>query len=235
MNVNFTVPGLSVNNVTVTEANAGANSTATFTIKLSPASTEAVTVKYRTANGTALAPNDYTALPLTTLTFAPGQISKTVMVQVKGDALDEANETFKLLLSTPTKAVISDAEGIGTITDNDPPPSVTISDARVTEPDSGVVAATFTVRLSAASGQTVSVKYATGGGLGSIATAGTDYVAVPLTTLTFTPGQTVKTVTVQVKGDTVKEANETFFVNLSGAVNGAITDAKGLGTITNDD
>jgi Zn-dependent metalloprotease len=230
------VPSISVNNIAVTEANAGAFTTATFTVKLSPASTEAVTVKYKTANGTAIAPADYTALPLTTLTFTPGQISKTVTAQVKGDALDEANETFKLLLSTPTKAVISDGEGICTITDNDPLPSVTINDARVTEPDSGVIAATFTVRLSAASGKTVSVKYATGGGVaGSIATAGTDYVAVPLTTLTFLPGQTTKTVTVQVKGDTVREANETFFVNLSGAVNGAITDAKGLGTILNDD
>lgn len=235
LNVNFTVPGLSVNNVTVTEANTGATTTATFTVKLSPASTEAVTVKYKTLNGTAIAPADYTALPLTTLTFAPGQISKTITAQVKGDAIDEANETFKLQLSAPTKAVISDNEGICTITDNDPLPSVTISDATVREPDSGVVAATFTVKLSAASGQTVTVKYATGGGMGSIATAGTDYVTVPLTTLTFLPGQTTKTVTVQVKGDTIKEANETFFVNLSGAVNGAITDAKGLGTITNDD
>lgn len=79
------------------------------------------------------------------------------------------------------------------------------------------------------------MKYATGGGMGSIATAGTDYVIVPLTTLTFLPGQTTKTVTAQVKGDTINEPNETFFVNLSGAVNATITDAKGLGTILNDD
>ena len=234
-NVNFTVPSLTINDVTVREANSGANTTATFTLKLSPASNQAVTVKYATANGTAVAPADYTALPLTTLTFSPGQTAKTVTVAVRGDALDEAAETFKLRLSAPTKALISDPEGICTITDNDPLPTITISDARVTEPDSGVIRAIFTVKLSVASGQTVSVKYATGGGTGSTATAGTDYVAVPLTTLSFTPGQTVKTVSVQVKGDTIREASETYFVNLSGAVNGAITDAKALGTITNDD
>ena len=232
LNVNFNVPSLSLNNVRVTEGNAGATTTATFTVKLSPASADSVTVKYKTLNGTATTPADYTALPLTLLTFAPGQISKTVTVQVKGDALDEANETFKLLLSAPTKAVIADQEGVCTITDNDALPSITISDARVTEPDSGTILASFTVRLSAVSGQTVSVKYATANGT---ATTPADYTAMPLTQLTFTPGQTTKTVTVQVKGDTVREANETFFVNLSGAVNGAITDAKGLGTITNDD
>jgi len=92
--------------------------------------------------------------------------------------------------------------------------------------------ATFTVKLSAASGQTIKVKYATGGGT---ATSGTDYTALALTTLTFSPGQTSKTVSVPVKGDLLKEANETFFVNLSGAVNAAIGDAQGLGTILNDD
>jgi hypothetical protein len=78
----------------------------------------------------------------------------------------------------------------------------------------------------------VTVKYATGGGT---AAAGTDYTAIAPTTLTFSPGQVAKTVTVQVKGDTVKEANETFFVNLSDATNAAIQDPRGVGTITNDD
>jgi large repetitive protein len=157
-------------------------------------------------------------------------------VQVKGDLRDEAAENFKLRLSAPTKAVLTDSEGVCTITDDDPPPSITIGNRTVTEPDSGVVNAVFSVRLSAASGKTVSVKFATGGGVaGSAATAGTDYTALPLTTLTFSPGQLTKTVTVQVKGDLVKEANETFFVNLSGAVNATIADAQGLGTITNDD
>lgn len=91
---------------------------------------------------------------------------------------------------------------------------------------------TFTVRLSAPSGRPVSVKYTTANGT---AAAGPDYTAVPLTTLTFQPGQTVRTFRVAVIGDTGSESNETFFINLSGAVNATITDAQGLGTILNDD
>lgn len=90
----------------------------------------------------------------------------------------------------------------------------------------------FTARLSAASGQNVTVRYATANGT---AAAGSDYTALALTTLTFSPGQTTKTVIVQVRGDTSREANETFFVNLSAAANTTIADAQGLGTLLNDD
>jgi len=102
----------------------------------------------------------------------------------------------------------------------------------VTEPDTGVKSAIFTVKLSAPSGQRVTVQLATGGGT---AAAGTDYNAVATTTLTFSPGQTTKLVPVQVRGDSAREANETFFVNLSGATNATIIDAQGRGTILNDD
>ena len=70
--------------MTVTEGNGGV-ANATFTVSLSGASSKSVTVKYATANVTATAPADYTAVPLTTLTFAPGQTSKTVNVAVKGN------------------------------------------------------------------------------------------------------------------------------------------------------
>jgi hypothetical protein len=225
---------LAVNSVTVTEANTGANSIATFTVKLSQASAQTVTVKYATANVTALAGTDYTALPLTTLTFTPGQTSKTIAVTVKGDLLDEANETFKVLLSSPANAAVASGLGAGvcTITDNDPAPKFTVNDVSVAEPDAGTVPLTFTIKLSAASGQQVTVKYATGGGT---AAAATDYTAVPLTALTFAPGQTSKTVVVYVKGDLIRELNETFFVNLSAPVNASILDAQGIGTILNDD
>jgi hypothetical protein len=226
------VPSLRVNSISVMETNTGTNAPATFTVTLSAASSQTVTVQYQTANVSATAPADYTALALTTLTFAPGQTTKTVSVTVRGDALDEANETFRLLLSSPTNATIAAGTGTCTITDNDPTPSITITNATVTEPDSGTVNAIFTVRLSAASGRSVSVKYATGDGT---AAAGTDYTALALTTLTFPAGQTSKTITVQIKGDTLREANETFYVNLSGAANATISDAQGLGTIRNDD
>ncbi|HYG83148.1 MAG TPA: Calx-beta domain-containing protein [Pyrinomonadaceae bacterium] len=227
---NDAAPSLRVGNVAVTEGNAAV--AATFTVTLSAQSAQTVTVKYATANGTALAGRDYTAKAPTTLTFSPFQTTKTVAVAVAGDLLDEPAETFKLVLSSPTNATIATATGTCTITDNDPAPSVTINNVTVTEPDSGTRAAVFTVKLSAASGQTVTVKYVTANGT---AASGSDYTALALTTLTFSPGQVSKTVAVPVRGDLVKEANETFFLNLSAPTLATIADAQGLGTIANDD
>ena len=223
-------PELRVNSLTATESNSATS--VVFTVSLSAPSAQTVTVNYKTVNGTAIAPADYTAKDLTTLTFLPGQTSKTIPVQVKGDLLDEATETFKLVLSSPTNSAIYVSTGACTITDNDPTPTITVTDRAVTEPDTGAVNAVFTIKLSAPSGLPVTVKYATGGGT---AASGTDYTALTLTTLTFSPGQTFKNVSVQVKGDLASEPNETFFLNLSGATNATLTDAQGLGTILNDD
>jgi len=88
------------------------------------------------------------------------------------------------------------------------------------------------VSLSAASDKTISINYATANG--SATTANNDYAAT-WGTLTFAPGETTKTITVQVNGDRKKEANETFFLNLGGALNAFLGDSQGLGTILNDD
>ena len=88
----------------------------------------------------------------------------------------------------------------------------------VTEGNLGVVNATFTVSLSAASSQPVTVSVATADGS---ATASADYIAISTTTLTFNPGETSKPITVAVKGDTLDENDETFFVQLSNP-NGAM-------------
>lgn len=90
---------------------------------------------------------------------------------------------------------------------------------------------TFTINLLAVSGQTASVKYVTANRTSVPATPGTDYTAVPLTTLTLLPGETSKTIVVQITGDFAKEVTETFFVNLSGVLHATIADAQGLGTI----
>ncbi len=229
---NETQPTLSINNVTVTEGNSGV-ANATFTVSLSGASSKSVTVKYATANVTATAPADYTAVPLTTLTFAPGQTSKTVNVAVKGDLIDELDESFKVVLSNPTNASIGTplGAGVGGIIDNDTS-AITVTNAAVTEPDSGTIGMVFTVKLSVANNRTVTVKYQTAN---NTAVAPADYTAVGLTTLTFSPGETSKTVTVLVKGETLKEPHETLFVNLSSPVNATIADNQGQGTILNDD
>jgi hypothetical protein len=229
---NETQPKLSINSRTLVEGNTGAAG-AVFTVTLSGASSKPVTVKYATANATAVAPADYTPLPLTTLTFAPGQTTKTVAVAVKGDLIDELDETFRVVLSAPTNASIAAGlgAGVGAVTDNDAA-VISINNVSVTEPDGGSVGMVFTVKLSVASSRWVTVKYQTAN---NTAIAPGDYTARALTTLTFSPGQVTKTVNVSVKGELIVEPNETLFVNLSSPVNAAIADAQGLGSITNDD
>ncbi|MCW1956995.1 MAG: cellulase family glycosylhydrolase [Mycobacterium sp.] len=91
-------------------------SLASFTVTLAAPSTQTVTVQYATANGTATAGGDYTAAS-GTLTFAPGETGKTVTVAVKSDSLTEGAEDFHVMLSNPSGAVLTDAMGMGTITD----------------------------------------------------------------------------------------------------------------------
>src|SRR5437667_14956 len=102
---------------------------------------------------------------------------------VNGDVLHEVNETFFVNLSGGVNAAISDNQGLATINDDDAQPSLNIVDITVSETDVGTTTATFTVSLSAASGQAVSVNYATANGT---ATSGSDYVAAN-GTLNFTP------------------------------------------------
>ena len=109
--------------------------------------------------------------------------------------------------------------------------TLSIADARVTEGDSGTVHAHFTVSLTPAAAQSVTVAYATTDGT---ATAGQDYDATS-GTLTFAPGETSKTIDVVVHGDTIPEGNENFFVTLSGAAGARVVRAQGAGIIEDDD
>ena len=214
----------------VTEGNAGTVNAA-FTVTLSPSSSSTVTVKYTTANGTATSGSDYVAAS-GTLTFTAGQTSKTISVAVNGDTADEPNETFYLGLSNPTNATIGTAQAAATIVDNDlPAVSMSINNVSVAEGNSGTRNAVLTVTLSGTTAQTVTVNYATANGT---ATAGSDYSAA-IGSLTFTPGQTSRTISIVVNGDTTVEPNETFLVNLSSAVGATLSDAQGQGTIANDD
>ena len=229
--LNDDLPTLTINDVTVNEGNAGTTNF-TFTVSLSaPAGPGGVTFDIATANGTASAGVDYVANSLTGQTIPAGNSTYSFTVLVNGDTLSEPNKTFFVNVTNVTNAVVGDGQGVGTIVNDDPAPSLSINDATVTEGNAGTVNAVFTVTLSAASGQTVTVNYATADGT---ATQPADYTNTS-GTLTFTPGATTQTITVPVIGETVPEANETFFVNLSGAVNATIADNQGVGTITNDD
>jgi hypothetical protein len=110
-------PQISIANATVNEGDTG-TSEANFNVTLSEASTNAVTVDYATADGTATQPEDYQQTQ-GTLTFEANQTTKTVTVPVSGDTADESDESFSMRLSNPQNAEIADGEGSATIVDDD--------------------------------------------------------------------------------------------------------------------
>ena len=222
------LPQLSIGDAAVTEGDSGTTN-AIFTVNLSTEASNVVTVNYNTITGSA-GLSDFINTS-GTLTFAPGVTSQTIAVPVQGDLIDEgASETFSLILSSPVNASLAADTGLGTITDDDAA-TLSIGDAAVTEGNSDVTAAVFTVTLSTPSAFTVSVDAAT---TNDTALAGSDYLAAT-GRLTFAPGVTALSFTVAVSGDLIVENNETFLVNLTNETNATIADSSGLGTITNDD
>jgi large repetitive protein len=223
------VPAVSVNDASVQEGNGG-SANLVFTVTLSHPGSSVATVGYETANATATAPSDYSATS-GTLTFNPGETSKTVTVSVTGDSVDEADETLHLMLLSPSNAALADAQGLGTIVDDDATPSVSIADRTVTEGNSGVTPASLVVSLSNPSSQSVDVGFETDD---ATATAPGDYVARS-GTVTIEAGELQSTIVVNVVGDTVNELDENYSVFLTSTTNASLSDGEGSGTIENDD
>ena len=218
---------VSIPAVSVSDASAAEGDAVAFTVSLSPASSQQVTVEYATSGGTATSGTDFTA-ESGTLTFAANETTKTVSVATTDDSVDESDETFTLTLSSPANATLGDATATGTINDNDESlPTVGVSDAGAAEGD----AVAFTVSLSEASSQQVTVEYATSGGT---ATSGTDFTAES-GTLTFAANETSKTVSVATTDDSVDEEDEIFTLTLSSPANATLGDATATGTINDDD
>ena len=229
-------PVASVNDVSMNEGNTGTHNMK-FTVTLTGDLSQARTVGYVTADGTATAFGGGAGNPDYThksgvLNFAPNQSTATVNVPIRGDKVTEPNETLELdLLPGGSTATIGDGTGIGTIVNDDAKPSIKIGDASVAEGNSGTKPMNFHVTLNHASAFPVTVHYSTVDGT---AKAGSDYVAAT-GTVTFAPGQLNKTIPIQIKGDKSKEKNESFIVTLYNASNGNITDPNGTGVIRNDD
>lgn len=242
--VTVSQPCLSVNDVTVTEGDTGTID-AVFTVTLSAPSAQTVRVNYFLVFDIGTLPPGGSPPPLiwpatkgadvesipATLTFLPGQTTQTISVPVKGDLTDEFDEFFRVVLTTPINANITDGKGTGTILDNDAPPTITINDAAVAEGNQVQATASFNVSVSAPSEKPISVQYATAPGTAS---ANVDYATRSLT-LDFAPGQVSKAISIVIIQDNVFEPDETFFVNLSNATNATVSDDQGQGTITNDD
>jgi Ca2+-binding RTX toxin-like protein len=228
------VPGLPVLSVADISLNEGQKGTrkATFIFTLSEPAQGPVTVDYATVDDTAQADSDYMALK-GTLTIPKGETRQSLSVTFLGDLQVEPDEAFHLQLTNVVGAQLDTTEATATLV-NDDLPSLSIKSLSVPEGNNGVSKAVLTVSLAQAVSQPVIVQYATAPG--GTAIAGDDYT--PATgSLSFKPGETSKTFTVDIKGDTRIEANETFRVQLTNPQNAQLdtTAAAATVTITNDD
>jgi hypothetical protein len=237
---NDDLPSLSINDVSLTEGNSGTK-TFSFNISLSTAApTGGVTFDIATADDTATgADNDYVARSLTGQTIPSGSSTYTFDVAVNGDLAIEANETFFVNVSNVSGATVIDAQGVGTI-QNDDSPALSINDISQAETNSGATTFTFTVTSSLpapAGGITFDIATADGTAQDdNPASEENDYLAKSLTSQTIAAGDSTYTFAVAVNGDTLVESNETFFVNLSNvSANATVSDGQGQGTIQNDD
>jgi Calx-beta domain/PKD domain/RTX calcium-binding nonapeptide repeat (4 copies) len=222
------VPDISVDSPSIAEGDHGTTAM-NFKVALSAPTTRTVTVQYTTQDGTAAAGSDYTATS-GTLTFDPGQTSKTVTVDVLGDLVDEPDETFRLVLSGAIDGTITGGTGVGTIRNDEITPNISVTDTSVIEGDS-TATMTFTVSLSQAANRPVTVQYAT---QADTATADVDYTE-SAGSVTFNPGETSKPVAIALIGDLDDEPDETFKLVLSSPTNGTIVDGIGIGLIRDDD
>ena len=216
-------PTLSINDVSAGEAAGSID----FTVSLSATTSQEVTVDYASADSTAQAGSDYTGTS-GTLTIPANTSSGTISVAITDDASSEPQEVFKLLLSNPTNATIADGLGLGTINDNEGPPTLTIDDRSAGEA-AGTM--TFTVSMSATSGQAVTVDYTTAD---STALDGSDYTAVS-GTLTIPADSASGAIPVPITDDALSEPSERFKLVLNNPANATIVDGLGVGTINDND
>lgn len=224
----LTTPVIRINDVPLTEGDV--DTTANFTLSVSPPTGSPISVNFSTASGTAVSPTDFIGTN-GIVTFEKGETNKTLAISVAGDLLYEANESFTVNLSSPTNATIADAQGVATLLNDDPMPSVSIGDVTLWEGDMGTTNAVFSISLSAPSGMSTTVNFATTNGS---AIAGSDYTAYS-GTANLPAGVTNTSISVAVAGDLLMEPDEVFLVRLSNPVNAVLLKAEGVGSIINDD
>ncbi|BFM05560.1 Calx-beta domain-containing protein [Halioxenophilus aromaticivorans] len=219
------------NNLGVSDISVGeGDGVAVFTVALTYAAQDAVTVEYRTTPGTATEGEDFVAVTEPQLlTFEPGETTKTVEVQIVQDDSAELDETFVLTLSNPINAQLANESATVTILD-DESNRISVDDISVLEGDG---LATFTLTLAYATDDAVTVDYAT---LADTATGGEDFFEITTPqTLAFNPGETSATVSIEIIDDAALEAEEAFSLVLSNPVNASLNNDTAVATIVDNE
>ncbi|MFM9966565.1 MAG: Calx-beta domain-containing protein [Planctomycetaceae bacterium] len=174
--------------------------------------------------------------PTGTLTFEAGETSKTITINVSGDTTSEPDENFTVTLSNVTGANLLTTSAAGTILDDDGVLSITSDSASKLEANSGNTPVTFTVTRTGSASVTSSVDYTVSGTGLPLPADATDFGgSLPSGSLTFAPGETSKTITVNISGDTSIESNEGFTVTLANANAASLLTATARAVIINDD
>jgi hypothetical protein len=223
-----TLPLLAVAATSVAEGDDPQNANqAVFPVTLARPHAEPVTVWYTTVGGTAKPKTDFQATT-GAIVIPAGQTTGTIAVPVLGNTKYEPDKTFSVRLTKANDVALGRgyAEAVGTITNDDSRPTISIADASMVEPAKGTAKMVFTVTLSNPSYQAITVKYMT---RDHSAKAGEDYVTTS-GTLTFAPGKTTGTLAVPVKADR-DAANEDYYVELSAPSSATLGDGEGVGTI----
>lgn len=224
-------PAMSAADAAVAQPASGTTN-AVVPVSLSIAPSSAVTVNYTTQNGSAAAGTDFIATS-GTLTFNPGETSKSVPVPVLAGALPQGtSRTFSLRLSSTSGATLArDTANITINGSTTAPPSISVSDAAFNQPLAGATATNivFNVTLSSAAAAPVGISFATQDGEEGL--AGIHYTQTN-GTLSFAAGQTSRTVAVPVLPGALEVGRAVdFFLQLSGVSGAALADDSGRGVI----
>ncbi|MGH8030252.1 MAG: Calx-beta domain-containing protein, partial [Arenimonas sp.] len=229
--------GLIVGDARLSEHDAGSR-VMTFTVAMQAALTTPVTFDLATANGSATAGADYVAASATGLTLPAGMVSRTFSVDINGDAVDESDETFTVNLTNAVGSPVVDAQGVGTIVDDDGTGGLTIADAGVDEGGALV----FVASLAAPQATPVAFEVLVSDGT---ATGGPppiyenqitgDYVQRPVATGYIPAGQLATTLVVTTQEDTDLEDDETVLLDIGAVYGATASDRHAVGTIRNDD
>jgi hypothetical protein len=224
-------PLVAISDATIVEGTStSVNSTISFVVSLSKPAVETVVLKLSSGSNTA-GLSDYQG-GTGTLVIEAGESEGTIELPVRADNFPELNESFFISVDSLVGAVSSDTFAIGTINNDDSGlPVLEINDVTVLERDTTGANAVFTITLSQPSTSAVTVNLATGQGT---AIPDIDYAAAG-GTLTFSAGETSKSVSIAIQGDTAYESDESFGLGLSAAVGATIADNLGVATILDND